>query len=408
MPATKRPEPIYSRGKYRLYARAGRNHEIVWYDDERKRERSISAGTKDDAEGREALDRQYLKDGGHDLCPTCHRPWIVESPYLSRAIIDYLIKQEGRAGYRATSSRLNQAITYIAETGSTIRCAQVDPDWIKRYRKWLSERPIFNRKGERIGTYSIGYQESCIRQLAAAINATPGQEAQFKAEQAKDVSNSPTFRASVKRMADMFNYCLRPEGRTEKEREMVRRSRTNLLRYLRMAVATWARPDAIYEVTARQWFSEARVLDLNPPGRRQTKKYRPKVPIAKQYAPFFDSGDAYLTVSTVDDIWRKMRIKLGLPGDRQAGVKLIRRSMATLVRKRIGEERWKQGQMMLGHVKYSTSDIYAIPDPANLGLALRATESIIDEIEKLAPGAFYRNVTANGRALKVVKGGVSD
>jgi hypothetical protein len=53
-----------------------------------------------------------------------------------------------------------------------------------------------------------------------------------------------------------------------------------------------------------------------------------------------------------------------------------------------------QGKMMLGHRKSSISDIYALPDPANLGLALAVTESIIDEIESLRREHFtasYRN-----------------
>jgi hypothetical protein len=59
--------------------------------------------------------------------------------------------------------------------------------------------------------------------------------------------------------------------------------------------------------------------------------------------------------------------------------------------------------MMLGHVKASVSDIYTLPDPANLGLVLAAAEEIIDEIEALAPGA-YRAFTA----LSVVNGGKSE
>lgn len=43
---------------------------------------------------------------------------------------------------------------------------------------------------------------------------------------------------------------------------------------------------------------------------------------------------------------------------------------------------------MLGHVPVSVSDLYALPDPANLGRALAVTQAIIEEIEKLAPGAF--------------------
>jgi len=407
MPATKRPKPLYQRGIYALYPREGRNLEIVWYDSERRRERSASAGTSDVAEGKLALDRKYLSDGGHGTCPTCHRPMVDESPYLSRAIVDYLLLKEGTAGYRATSARLTQAIAYIAETGSTVRCAQVDGIWIGKFRKWLAARPVFNRQNEQIGTYALGHIEGCVRQLAAAINATPGQTAQFKAEQAKDVSKSPVYRATIATIAKMFNYCLRPDGKSEKVRAIQIKERQNLLRYLRFAAATWARPDAIYEAKPSQWFSEARVLDLNPIGRRQTKKHRPKVPVAKQFAPFLDSGEAFIPVASVYQPWLKMAKKLGLPTGREAGPKLIRRSMSTLARKRIGEANWRQGQMMLGHVKYSTSDIYAIPDPANLGLALGATESILDEIEKLAPGAFYRNFTATGNALTLHEGGLS-
>ena len=49
----------------------------------------------------------------------------------------------------------------------------------------------------------------------------------------------------------------------------------------------------------------------------------------------------------------------------------------------------------------------ADPDPANLGLALAATEAVIDKIEKLAPGAFYRTITANGAGVIVVDGGLN-
>lgn len=98
-----------------------------------------------------------------------------------------------------------------------------------------------------------------------------------------------------------------------------------------------------------------------------------------------------------------MRQQLGLPTGGEAGPKLIRRSMATIVRKRIGEGSWPQGKMMLGHVKFDVSDIYAIPDPANLGLALEATETIIEEIEKLCPGAFYRIVTAKADRVKILE-----
>jgi len=60
-----------------------------------------------------------------------------------------------------------------------------------------------------------------------------------------------------------------------------------------------------------------------------------------------------------------------------------RQTMATLARKSVGEANWRRKEDDAGHVKASIRDIYAIPDPTNLGLVLAATESIIGEIEKI-------------------------
>jgi len=195
----------------------------------------------------------------------------------------------------------------------------------------------------------------------------------------------------------MFRYALVPKHRAK-----------NLLRFLRAAVATWARPDAIYDISTAagrgQWLSNARVLKLNPVGRRQTRKYRATIPIARQFAPHLDETDgAYMPVDNVRSAWEAMAAELKLPANGEAGQKLIRRSMAHLVRGLIGEERWIQGRIWLGHEKNVISDLYALFDPANLGAALTATESIMDEIESLAPGA-YRSFTAKDSNVRSIMG----
>ena len=96
----------------------------------------------------------------------------------------------------------------------------------------------------------------------------------------------------------------------------------------------------------------------------------------------------FVTVKPVRKAFEAMLDELRLPRDRETGLKLIRRSVSQIARPRIGEAQWVQGEMMLGHRKASTSDLYALFDPANLGLALSVTEAIIDEIEALVPGAF--------------------
>lgn len=395
MPRTKRKKPLYQRGPFKLYQRDGReNLEIIWYDTERKRERSISAGTTDIGQGREALDRHYLTSQGVKYCPTCGNLLTGEhAPLLADVIADYLILQEGKAGYqRSTKVRLGHVVEYLAGRPETT-VPQVDERWVENFRQWLLKRPVRSIKGKVLRPRSIGSVEGCVLQLAAAINTLPNHKAAFTAASLKEVSASPIYRANIETLAAMFDFAL------------AREERHTLRTYLRAAIATWARPEALLEIDQRQWHSAAGVLDLNPPGRRQTKKYRPKVPIARQFRSYLDElNGQLLPVVTLRHAWDPMRKALGLPGDGEAGPKLIRRSISTLVRQRIGEEKWAQGEMMLGHRKASTSDIYALPDPANLGAALAATEAIIDEIKELCPAA-YRDFTATQAPFSVVEGG---
>src|SRR3546814_11416136 len=105
MPAKKRPKPLYQRGKFALHRRAGRpNLEILWYDDDRKRERSASAGTADLEEGQIAVERLYRASSGPGLCPTCRRPGDpADSPRASAAHADYLWLMAAKAGQERKS-----------------------------------------------------------------------------------------------------------------------------------------------------------------------------------------------------------------------------------------------------------------------------------------------------------------
>ena len=411
MPAPKRTKPLYQRGDFRLILRPGRtNYEIVWYDPASKRDRSLSTGTGDFGRAKGKLDERYLAGAAHHVCPTCRRPWDQErdeAPLVTIAISDYLILNAEKAGARAHNNRLGHVIRYIAETDPAVTVPEVTTAWVNEFRKWLLGQPVTTKGGTFVRQRSLSHVEGCVLQLRAVINSIPGQTAQFKAENMAAIAASPVYRADVPTLAAMFNFCTRPTGgRTAKENAMIASTRVNLLKYLQLAVATWARPDAIMEVRRDQWYPSAGVLDLNPKGRRQTKKFRPMVPVARQLAPLLDDmTDHWLTVASIRHSWDNMCIELGLPRDRESGPKLIRRTMATIARKRIGEANWAQGQMMLGHIKASTSDIYALPDPANLGMALSVTESIIEEIIKEAPLAYHRKHTAQFGKLSVISGG---
>lgn len=384
MPATKRPEPLYTRGEFKLYPGRG-NLEIIWYDEQRNRERSRSAGTADERAGRIALDNLYVKKhGGVPTCPTCGQALKQDGELITVLIANYLETKDPKD---AVHPRLNHILDFQDATGrNDDRCDDVDGVWAQDFRDWLEAKPDRER--------APGTIENSLIQLAAAFRHG-GVEPGFDTIPTSEVNRTPQHRSDIAELARMFRYCLDPAGRTEKEIARRRRERENLLRYLRAAVATWARPDAVMDISTdhkrRQWHSNARVLVLNPIGRRQTRKRRAVVPIASQFAPHLDETKGfYIPVHSIKSAWESMSEALGLPADGESGMKLIRRSISHMARKRLGEESWVQGRMFLGHHKPTTSDLYALLDPVNLGRALAVTEAIIDEIEAKAPGAFRR------------------
>lgn len=406
MPKSRRQKPLYQRGPYRLVARPGRNLDIIWYDERGKRERSVSAGSRDVGAGRAALDRLYLQTHqSENVCPTCGQiRSTTGSQFVTSAIADYLISVEARPSFKAIRARLDHIVTYIGTRASAaVRCTDVDANWIDAFRAWAAAQPIINPHGSQRAR-SLSTIENSVLQLAAAINhaharqATPFPAA-FRPSPPSEVNRSPHYRADVAMIAAMFSYALKDQQK-----------RASLLAFLRLSVATWGRPDAVHEIDTaqarRQWFPEAQVLALNPEGRRQTRKYRATVPVPRQIAPILNAKAGQLVrVNSVKSAWESMESALGLPRDGQSGMKLIRRSVAHLARKRLGEEHWVQGEIMLGHHKASVSDIYALPDPANLGRALAVTEAIIEEIEAHAPGAFTAGLPQSNPALSCINGG---
>ncbi|MFZ5743437.1 MAG: hypothetical protein ACOY7T_03020 [Pseudomonadota bacterium] len=334
---------------------------------------------------------------------------------MNLAIADYLLEKEDVASIGSIRPRLSHFQDFMDATGrQDLLCADVDEIVIDQFRRWSAKVPVI--EGSVTRERSPGTTEASVRSLSAVINAAHRRRetpfpAAFTALPPSVVSRTPDYRADLKTIAAMFRYCLHPEapeGEVWSDKAIQRQKlhRQALLRFLQISVATWCRPDAAHEFSTApdrgQWISAAQVVHLNPRGRAQTKKYRPSVPVPAKFARLLDAVDGpFVPVGSVRKAFEAMLDHLKLPRDRETGLKLIRRSVSTIARPRIGEERWRQGEIMLGHAKASTSDLYALFDPANLGVALAATTAIIDEIEALCPGAF----TGAAPELKLVSGG---
>ena len=320
MPRQKRPDPLYQRGDFKLFRPRSdrRNLEIIWYDAARGRERSTSAGTDCERQGRLKVDRLYkLSTEGQGFCPTCLRPHehdkeTASSIYVAAAIADYLTGKLDEPAHGALQDRLGHVVEYLKVTNPHATVTAVDEPWIAGFRKHELARPIVSPTGKE-RPRSPSTVENSVIALASAIRAATGQAPRFKPIPTTEVNRSPTYRADVQTLAAMFLYCLDPQapGGARWSADKVAReklARTKLLQFLRISVATWCRPDAAYDFSTergrRQWFPECPAIALNPHGRRQTRKVRPTVPAPKQIVPLIDmTKGLFIGVASVKSAW---------------------------------------------------------------------------------------------------------
>lgn len=389
MSKAKRSAPIYQRGKYKLdWDRRGDGTlrspflTVFWYDPATRRIRSASTGATDDEAGKRWLDSFYLKnETGQTVCPTCGQVRNAAQSYLVTEAIEAYQAEIGdeRASAKAIRSRLAHVLDYIASLPDpAVQAVAVDEQWVERFRKWALKQPIVSPTGTK-RLRSLSTVETCVAMLSAAINhaykmrqiLTP---ANFKVVPFKDVNRTPQHRSDIEQLSAMFRYAMNLPA---------------LRRFLALSVATLARPDAVHDFNVdKQW--KGRTIELNPPGRRQTKKYRPTVPPARQIVPALNAASGWFVgVKSVRRAWEGMSAALGLPGEGEGGMKLIRRSVADILRDRLPSEAWTEIEMFLGHAKFDeTSSLYAPFRPDYLRRAKAGIEAIIDEIEANVPGAF--------------------
>jgi hypothetical protein len=426
MPRRSKAKGLHHRGRYWLDwdetangTRRSPYLTIFWYDDGRGRIRSASTGTSDEGQALRALILKDLADhGGGDICPTCgQRKPRQEGPYfITNALNEYrAVKND-----TIIDARIDHVIDYIATLPSAaIKCDAIDADWVEAFRSWSARQPVVFTSGRiRAEPRAPSTTENSVIALQSAINQAADRKridegARFKPIQTKEINRTPMKRLTIDELAMAFRYAVDPRFPVK---------RLWLHRYLMLAVGTLARPDAAHEFSTvrdkRQWNSERRVLALNPSGRRQTKKYRATVVAPWQLAQRIDEVDGlFIKPVSVRSAWDTMCDKLDWPADGEAGMKLVRRSVAQLLRDagtpRAWSEEWRDPsrkvpseeiELQLGHRKLdSVTDLYAYFDPAYLASATRAIEAIIDEIEARVPGAFHRTDTGDAPTVVPIR-----
>jgi integrase len=169
--------------------------------------------------------------------------------------------------------------------------------------------------------------------------------------------------------------------------------------FLLLACCTLARPEAILDLTVFQ--RQAGVLQLNPAGRRQTKKFRPTVPEAKTLTPWLDQATADHFVAwqgrrlkSIRTAWRTLRRDAGL--DERVTPYSIRHTMARELRRR--KVPLEQRQAFLGHLPRGaarTTAIYAPDEPEYLNDAVEAIDAIMSDVDRAATRSIVWSVRAS-------------
>jgi integrase len=388
---------IYQRGEFWLDRQTSSDEKTVspnlfifWYDKSTRRTKRTTTSETDEERGKLKLDIHYLeKSKGARCCPTCGSSLESSSSIaLADAIMSYqLLVGQHKVSAKAITHRLDHIADYLETfTGPDVLCDEVDQIWVDGFRRWFTQKPI-QLPNDKTRTRSPSTVEASVAQLSAVINnafdrGDAKRVARFKKVQGKYTNRTPKFRLSFDQLRQMFEYASDPT---------LQHYRENLRMYLVLSVVTMGRPDAVLDFSldqARgQWQPMSRVLNLNPDGRIQTKKYRATVKIPESLAHLFDNASGLFVGADITTAWRAMIKKLNMETRGESGIKLIRRSMSKLLRDRGAPG--DQVSMFLGHHEIdSVTAIYAPFEPNYLSEALLVIDAMVSEISLTVPGAF--------------------
>ena len=341
--------------------RADKTWHRTWFDAGARQTRRVSLGTEDFQEAGERLVAWIVAN---------ERP---EKGARDQVLIDVLLINywNDHAQHLPSAKTQWQGILCWQEFWGTRTVAEITPNEQRRFRESLAKGGTGPSGIDRI--LSVG---------RAALNRAR------KWEEIKDVPHIfGTLTAEAKRARD-------PKGRPIAPAELAQlfdaaRSR-HMLTFLMIAANTLARPGAALDLSPAQFDVAHSLLDLNPPGRQQNKKFRPIIPVTPTLLPWLKrevgKSDRYVSyrrkpVSSILHMWRKTRADAGL--DARVTPYSIRHGMAREMRKR--KVPTEQISLFLGHLpegSAATTSIYAPYDPDFLVEAKDAIESAMAEVRK--------------------------
>jgi len=201
--------------------------------------------------------------------------------------------------------------------------------------------------------------------------------------------------------------------------DAIDKRKENLFRFVILSLNTWARPSTVLEFRDNEETVNRRfgTIDLNPPGRRQTIKYRPKIRLTgnllgwldewrndeieegQERAPMMWDG---APITAIKRTFVRHAEECGLP---EFTPGTIRHFMATMVRRQKPPVDKEQRDVWLGHDEKRTANAYESFDPDYLADCMQATEKVIADLQAHTKRPLFACKVRARRGFKVLEGG---
>lgn len=243
----------------------------------------------------------------------------------------------------------------------------------KEFMEWCSRE-----KG-----HSIGYIGFMLGIVSAAVH---------RAHEKGELLYCPKIYSGLQRIADALDEPVPEAAEYARPIEEIAAlldaiKYDHVFRFVMLGLNTLARPAAIMDLTRFQVNRRDGLVNLNPAGRKQTKKYRPTIPISKTL-------DGWLEIWDGDHLIQhgKRRVYNCRGGLRRAsdnaGIQRVNQYTFRHTMAKVGRQKGvpiDQIAMMLGHKRpgYGMTERYTKYDPTYLRDMVRAIDSYFEELQDL-------------------------
>lgn len=353
-------EERFKLGEFWLSRRADRASDawqITWYDKRRRQTRQRSTRTSDFELAQRRLAEHYIAQGER--------------------------RQEPAAAVLIEHVLMRYYETYAKKLPSEHFAAYAVAHW-KRFWK---DSTIADMTDDRLDEFKADLVEGKSHAMKpATINRVlgVGRAAIERAIHRKELASGPTitgvqigrqrlYRATLADMAGLLN--------ASESMPWVRR-------WIVGSIVTVARPEAVLELSRPQLDFDLRRIDMNPPGRDQTAKERPIIPMTEA-AFHWLSGDwtgLWITyrgkpLASIRMGFERARERAGLPSTITPYT--IRRTLSTELRRR-GVPAWEIAGF-LGHTApgFAITEEYAMYSPDYLSHAARTLDAYCADLQPL-------------------------